>query len=426
MRRSATFVFLSAAALGLHADVGQASEHDKETAVLEQRIAELEAVSLRAGDRKLTMHIYGQVNQAIVFWDDGFKSGMRVIDNDTSSSRFGIMGRTTSRSAPTVGYRIEFEIDPLSRHSGSGTTTISDGQLHLRHAFVYVDSDRAGRLSLSHQSPATDDITIINLGSQMNDAALHHNTNTAIPLAIGGGLVTDLRWGDIAHNVDALRGNFVRYDTPMLAGFVLSGAWGENDIWDVALRYQAVAAGFRFAGGVGFMDDRERDFRDVRGSASLIHSQTGLYLSVAGGIRDDDVSVLSAHDTAYFHYGQVGVSKQWLPYGKTTIFADYGLYKNFNVGELLRVDPHTGSLVIWGTLSQTEVVRWGGGIEQAFDDTGLLLYAQAHRYEATIVGFPCDANPGNFPNNCGGDPSNLVELPTEPWIAVMTGARLKF
>ena len=425
MRKSAIFVFLSAAALGLHAAVAHASERDEETTVLEQRIAELEAAALRAGERKLSMHIYGQVNRALLFWDDGFKSGLRVIDNATSSSRFGIVGSTASPDGPKVGYRIEIESDPLqesSTRSDTGTQTLP----HLRHAFVYVDSEWAGRLSLGHQSPATDDITIINLGSQMNDAALHYNTNTAIPLAIGGGLVTDLRWGDIAHNVDSLRGNFVRYDTPMLAGFILSGAWGENDIWDVALRYQAAAAGFRFAGGVGFMDDRERDFKDVRGSASLIHDQSGLYVSVAGGVRDDDVSVLSAHDTAYFHYGQVGVSKQWLPYGKTTFFADYGLYKNFNVGELLRVDPHTGSLVIWGTLSQTEVVRWGGGIEQAFDDSGLLLYAQAHRYEATIVGFPCDANPGQFPNNCGGDPSNLVELPTEPWVAIVTGARLKF
>ncbi|MFM9850687.1 MAG: porin [Hyphomicrobiaceae bacterium] len=425
MRRFVFLVLSLAEASVSQTAAGSALEHE-EHAALEQRIAELEAASLRAGDRKLTMHIYGQVNQAIMFWDDGFKSGMRVIDNDTSSSRFGIMGRTTSRSAPTVGYRIEFEIDPLSRHSGSGATSISDSPAHLRHAYVYVEDDRAGRLSLGHQSPATDDITIINLGSQMNDAALHYNTNSAIPLAIGGGLVTDLRWGDIAHNVDSLRGNLVRYDTPMLAGFVLSGAWGENDIWDVALRYQASAVGFRFAAGAGFMDDRERDFKDVRGSASLIHNETGLYVSVAGGIRDDDVSVLSAHDTAFFHYGQVGISKQWLPYGRTTIFADYGLYKNFNVGELLRVDPHTGALVIWGTLSQTEVVRWGAGIEQAFDDTGLLLYAQAHRYEATIIGFPCDANPGNFPNNCGGDPSNLVELPTEPWVAFITGARIKF
>lgn len=422
MRGFARLVLSIALAAVSHAPAATASDF----ATLDERIAELEAVSLRAGSRPITMHIYGQVNQAIAFWTDGFKSGMRVIDNDTSSSRFGITAQTTSRSSPSAGYRIEFEVDPSSRNADTGATAGAGSPLHPRHAFVYVDSDQAGRLSLGHQSPATDDITLINLGSQMNDAALHYNNRTAIPLNIGGGLVTDLKWGDIAHNVDSLRGNFIRYDTPMLGGFVLSGAWGENDIWDVALRYQAVAGGFRFAAGVGFMDDRERAFKDVRGSASLIHNATGLYVSVAGGVRDNDVSVLSAHDTAFFHYGQAGISKQWLPYGKTTIFADYGFYKNFNVGELLRVDPQSGALVIWGTLSRTEVVRWGAGIEQAFDDSGLLLYAQAHRYEATIIGFPCDANPQNFPNNCGGDPSNLVELPTEPWVAFITGARIKF
>jgi hypothetical protein len=144
MRKFALIALSLTAALMFHASAAFASDQEY-AAALEQRIAELEAVSLRAGDRKLSMHIYGQVNQAIMFWDDGFKSGMRVIDNDTSSSRFGIMGRTPLRSAPTVGYRIEFEIDPLSRQSGSGATGISDGHAHLRHAYVYVEDDRAGR-----------------------------------------------------------------------------------------------------------------------------------------------------------------------------------------------------------------------------------------------------------------------------------------
>jgi hypothetical protein len=78
------------------------------------------------------------------------------------------------------------------------------------------------------------------------------------------------------------------------------------------------------------------------------------------GLRDDDVSILSANGQAHFQYVQLGISKQWLPYGKTTFYADYGLYKNFNVGNLLRADlVNPGELVIWGTLAETEVRRWG-------------------------------------------------------------------
>jgi hypothetical protein len=82
--------------------------------------------------------------------------------------------------------------------------------------------------------------------------------------------------------------------------------------------------------------------------------------------------------------------------------------------------------VVWGTLAQTQVVRWGFGIEQSFDETGVLLYAQAHRYEPAIVGFPCANGPTPFPDQCGGDPANLEKLPMQPWSAFVVGARIRF
>ena len=87
------------------------------------------------------------------------------------------------------------------------------------------------------------------------------------------------------------------------------------------------------------------------------------------------------------HHLQAGVGKNWLPYGNTTADGDFGELRNDNVGALLQVDPGCGQLVTRGTLSQTEVVRWGYGIEQTFDAAGLLLYAQAHHYEPRIIGF---------------------------------------
>ena len=38
---------------------------------LEERIAELEATTARKGNRKVSLAIYGQVNEAVLFWDDG-------------------------------------------------------------------------------------------------------------------------------------------------------------------------------------------------------------------------------------------------------------------------------------------------------------------------------------------------------------------
>lgn len=210
-----------------------------------------------------------------------------------------------------------------------------------------------------------------------------------------------------------------------MGGIVLSAAWGEDNIWDVAVRYQTEQTGFRFVAGVGYRDDPEHRYREAKGSASLIHEPTGLYVSLAGGVQDN--SILSANGLAHFHYAQLGISKQWLSYGKTTFYADYGLYKNFNVGNPLKadlVDP--GEFVIWGMLAETEVRRWGFGAEQSFDMTGLLLYAQAHYYEARVIGYQCDIVPPPSPEACGGDPNNLAVLPTKPWFGFVIGARIRF
>jgi hypothetical protein len=363
-----------------------------------------------------------------MYWDDGKDTGTYAVDNDTSSSRLGLIGTHRFFGERMAGYRVEIDSKvTLSSEVSSGDRWGGDDAVRLRHGYWYVEDTKLGGLTLGQQSPATDDITIINLGSQMNDAALHYNNNFGIWLNIGSGFVTDLKWGQIAHNVDSLRGLFVRYDTPLVQGALLSAAAGEDGVWDVAARYQTEFGFYRFAAGVGYMDDRDRSFRDIRGSASLIHDPTGLYASVAGGVRDDDISILNANGQADFHYVQLGISKQWLPYGKTTLYADYGFYRNFNVGHLLRADlEDPGQLVIWGTLAETEVQRWGFGAEQSFDKMGVLLYAQAHHYEARVIGFPCDVVPAPSPEACGGNPTNLAALPTEPWFGFVSGVRIRF
>jgi len=397
---------------------------------LEQRVAELEAVAVRKGGDRLGLQIYGQVNRAILFWDDSFDRRSNVVDNTTSSTRLGFIGEGRIGPELLLGYRVEFEFtDPASSqiHNPADVTHPAPPMAGagLRQAYWYLSHSRLGTISLGRQWAATGTLTLINLGSQMNDAALHHNNAFSIGLGVAGGIFSDLRWGQIAHQVDTLREPYLRYDTPAFLGFVLSAAVGE-EVWDVALRHHADWQGLRLASGIGYRDDAGHGMSEAKGALSLVHGASGLYVSLATGWRQDGRSSIIGQPPARFHYGQAGIVGRWLPFGPTTLYADLGIYRNFSVGELLRVDPHTGTLVIWGTLADTEVLRWGYGLEQAFEETGVLLYAQVHRYGATIVGFPCDPDPARFANNCGGDPANLVTLPTRPWAGFVAGVRVRF
>ena len=392
---------------------------------LDARIAELEATSLQKTQRNLNVQLYGQVNRALLIWNDGFASDAYVVDNDTSSTRLGLIGKAGIKPGWFAGYRLEFEFKDASSNEVfdgvGGDEGIEGRDLRIRHAYWFIENDRRGSLSVGHQSPATDDITIINLGAKMSDAALHYNNNFGLRLDMAFGLTTDLTWGHFAHNVDAMRGNFIRYDSPALYGFVLSAAAGENDLWDVALRYHADWDSIRLAAGIGYMDSQETKVDDVRGSASAIHKPTGAFLSAAGGLRNDQSGVVTNGDDAHFYFAQLGVKRKVTPFGDTTIYGEAGVYKDYTVGQLLGADLGRGeSYEIWGTITSSEVRRWGFGIEQAFDTSALLLYAQYHYYEADISGTPC----GDWCSTSTGD--SVEALPVEPWSAVVLGARIQF
>src|SRR5262249_18231912 len=208
----------------------------------QDRTAELEPTPVRSGTRNLSFRLYGQVNRALLLWKDGFDTGDHVVDNHTSSSRFGFVGSTSIRPGLTAGYRIEIEAAfPSSEdifNAADGRTGIGPGTDRLRvRQKCWTGAGRdLGGVGVGYQSWAKDDVSIINLGSQMNDAAVHYNNafRTRLDLAKPA-IITDLTWGQIAHNVDALRGHFVRYDSPILHGWLLSTAW-KNEAWDVALR----------------------------------------------------------------------------------------------------------------------------------------------------------------------------------------------
>ena len=65
---------------------------------LEERVAELEATTARKGNRKVSLTIYGQVNQSIMFWDDGHEKNAYVVTNQNSRSRFGFWNRCIGTS----------------------------------------------------------------------------------------------------------------------------------------------------------------------------------------------------------------------------------------------------------------------------------------------------------------------------------------
>jgi predicted porin len=237
---------------------------------LEERVAELEATTARKGNRKVSLTVYGQVNEAVLFWNDGQESNQYVVSNNSSRSRFGFRGEAKINNDVTAGYLIEIGVRYASSQgrnqtaSGAGGGNNANpagisapGPLDIRHSAWFLDSKHLGRVWVGKTASASEGITEINLANINTSVLDISNWNGGFFLRNNGTLRSGLTFGNLnsqwAPNVgEGDRVNLVRYISPAFAGFTASASWGEDDRKDIALRYAGEFNGVRLAAGIGY------------------------------------------------------------------------------------------------------------------------------------------------------------------------------
>jgi hypothetical protein len=411
---------------------------------LEQRVAELEATTARKGNTKVSLTVYGQVNKALLAWNDGKDGDTYVVDNSVSSSRFGFMGKAKMTPGFSAGYNIEIElrddysqdgVDQDTKNMPNHSTTTgftSSGAnvsaLRLRQANWYVEGEKYGRVTVGLQNMATKDGVNLNLSNSLSSADNFWSWGFKVRRSNRPGPANN--WVNYVHGLDTGREHVVRYDTPSILGFILSASWGENDAWDIALRYAKEWNGIKIAayGGYAWTADTATNniSHNTHGkrdqwtaAASVMHVPTGLYVNVAGGEQDADVRA----KTASYVYGQLGIERKLLPLGATTVYGEAGSYQDFASNTSLLAYDANGAAITYGDNVQdtvkvvtSDVTRWGAGVTQKVDSAALDLYLQYHHYEADVTTAATSVTT-----------TTAVRASTlEDWDAVVTGARIKF
>lgn len=366
---------------------------------LEERVAELEATTARKGNRVVSLQVYGQVNKALLLWDDGIDDNAYIVDNDFSMSRIGFKGSAAMKPGWTAGFHIELGIRQDSSGRVDHTTDDAADQILIRHNNLYIESATLGRVTIGQQSSATDSITEINLGGSHENS--YGNYSSFLIREDDGGFLddagVDLAIGDVQNNLGGGRGSHIRYDTPSIYGFIASASWGEDDQYDLALRFKKEWNSIRLAAGIGYsvneegseyVDGEFTDTETLAGSVSVMHVPTGIYgMFAAGNVEYDATEDL---DDGEFWYAQVGIEKRLTSYGSTVFFGEYGDY-----------DQATATAAHF----EAGTEMWGFGVTQNFDSAALQLYASYRNYE--------------FSGEDSGD-----EL--EDFSAVLIGSKIKF
>ncbi len=430
---------------------------------LEERIAELEATTARKGNRKVSLEISGQVNEAVLWWDDGRESNAYVVTNDNSRTRFRFKGKAKIDKDLEAGYQIEVGIRSANskranQFNSVGNDLNTDAGFDLRDSYWFLKSKTYGRISVGRQATATDQITEINLTQTASFSKYSDVEDTGLGMLLrstNGGLTangvnangqTGLTWrrligdGGDQPGEGERRFNAVKYVSPEYSGFTASAAWGEDDYWDIALNYEGEFHGFEIAAGIGYGVNTDSvqtstvcsyavaagpsnaNCDQFGGSISVVHTETGLFANFGAGIKNDKlasqtaVGAAGASDEQTFWAVQGGIEKKFNEYGKTTIYGEYYDYDgggNSKRTIASATDPLNTTGVAGAQIWSTGVQTYGAGLAQGFDKAALVVYLSYRHVEGDLV----LRNPGT---------GALADSPLEDLDLVLSGAIIKF
>src|SRR6185437_14582959 len=118
---------------------------------LEERVAELEATTARKGNKKVSVLVYGKVNYATLWWDDGSDQNTYEVNNFMESTRFGFKGSVKIVNDWSAGYRIEVEnrsaaSSTVNQFEDDGANANQVGQLNVRWSQIYLANKNWGEL----------------------------------------------------------------------------------------------------------------------------------------------------------------------------------------------------------------------------------------------------------------------------------------
>ena len=135
---------------------------------LEARIAELESTVARKGNRKVSVEVYGLVNQALLGWYDGKEADVYEVTNDNQRTRFGFKGKAKIDKDWEAGFKLEIGIRTANSKRASqidpkGDDNPDDVGFDLRDIYWYLKEKHRGTLIVGLSTAATDKITEINL-----------------------------------------------------------------------------------------------------------------------------------------------------------------------------------------------------------------------------------------------------------------------
>jgi hypothetical protein len=416
---------------------------------LEERVAELEATTVRKGNKKVSVTLSGWVIKSVNWWDDGSEQNVYVGDKDLAlSSHFTISGSAQISPGWSAGYNMTVESPggvfgfiTNQFQDNAGVVTGIDG-LNTLLSYMWIKSDKWGTLNWGQSSQATDNLALlVDLSGTVIESNAIFMEGAGFFLRPKGGPkgasgLEQANWSSFLScsnlnagaDCDGLPTNNVRYDSPTWRGFSASTSYGEDDFWDIALKYASDWGPFKVsaAGGYTNMLDEgfifgasgppgfglNSDFWQV--GASIMHMPTGLWVYGAWEMEETNKpgfttagfmgSPIPNRDIpdGELWFMKAGIKRNWTPLGATVIWGEGGQYHNMygglqlqdvcannggSLGGVAGTNLNKACATNFVTVTDSTVNRWGLGVVQEIDSAAMHLFAkwQHQELDATFV-----------------------------------------
>ena len=254
---------------------------------LEERVAELEATTVRKGNKKVSVTLSGWVVKLGSWWDDGHEQNFYTGDKDTTlSSHFQISGSATDRSRLVRRLHDRRRSAGQQRSVGFAENQFNDNTCELRRrcdhdistllSYMWLKSDRWGTVNwgqlepgdrqrgaacLTCLAPSSNRTRCCSMAPACSSGPRAPRTPTIWLSNFTGVSVAELPGQMAAVSVPtamAIPRMAFRYDTPTWGGFSASGGYYEDDVWDVALKYAADWNSIKVSAAAGYTQMHRR------------------------------------------------------------------------------------------------------------------------------------------------------------------------
>ena len=389
---------------------------------LEERIAELEATTARKGNRKVSLTITGWVSSQLYWFDDGIELNVYVVDNHNDlSSNVKFTGSAQISPGWKAGYSLWIYTNgPSSLVANDEGLDQKGWGLNVENSYWFIQSDTLGKISMGKQSLAADNAA---LGTDFSGTLFPANNVT-----FDGGFLKLVEKGTntyegqtwqavgfwcehadvgIANDCAGLRLNGVRYDTPTYAGFSLGASWGEDDYWDIALRYSGEFSGFKLAFATAYSESTDasigggvtnatNDNQYFQIGGMVKHLASGLWVHGTYGLNSIDNGpnydlntacgpTVACPDDITGWYVKAGWSGKLNHLGATHFYGEYGENQDAFIRGITDGGVDALGAPVGDPFVSSDATRFGLGVVQEIDAAAMSLWAKWRHHELDAV-----------------------------------------